>query len=204
MSKLYRLTFEDNNSVMTSNETISGEKLSSAQRVHYDWMYAENGSIHHSLCETCGSKKSFDYVNPDFKLKRGVYDLSITYDGYLIASQRFKDFCVRKDFSGIQFERIRHDVSFYILRINNVLHLNESKMTHRKTNFCSSCNEYSSIVKPGTLHFSENIDEVENSLFESNIHFGSSHEKHPLILATSDIVDEFAIEGFKGYYINEV
>lgn len=45
-------------------------------------------------CSQCGYPTKQE-INPEFKLKRKRFDVFNTYDGYLIESQRFKDFCLK-------------------------------------------------------------------------------------------------------------
>ncbi len=204
MGLLFRIDCNDNNSYMLGEETISREKLSEEQQKHYDWRFAENEKIHSAVCEICGSKKEEYYINSNFKLRRKVYDISSTYDGHIIVSEKFRTFCIRKNYHGIEFIQIKKGVPFYVFVINNILELDEENMKIRKSNFCNLCNEYSSIVGPNPLKFKNNLVELEKTFYISDIKFGSAHEKQSIMFINDEIIKELEIEKIRGYSIHKL
>ncbi len=47
------------------------------------------------ICPFCSYKKSLDWDNPFFELKKPYFDFSYTYDGICIVSQKVRDFIFR-------------------------------------------------------------------------------------------------------------
>src|SRR5262245_49789907 len=45
------------------------------------------------LCPKCGYRLDFQAYNPEFTLRRSEPDLGVTWDGGLVASARFREFC---------------------------------------------------------------------------------------------------------------
>ena len=50
-----------------------------------------------------------NYITENFKVKKTKYDFSYSYDGALIVSQRFKDFCIKNNLKKTSFGYVQHD-----------------------------------------------------------------------------------------------
>ena len=64
-----------------------------------DKLFTDPPDIPH--CRYCGFKTRYDYTNPLFKLSKKTMDISYTYDGACIVSDKWKSFCIESDFSNV-------------------------------------------------------------------------------------------------------
>ncbi len=60
-----------------------------------------DGVVGLEVCPECRYRTNFEFVNPDFELRRRTHDLSRTYDGYCIASLKFMEAITREGLIGI-------------------------------------------------------------------------------------------------------
>lgn len=81
------------------------------------------------VCGSCGLLSGRAWVDPGFELRDRRFDVSYTYDGYLIVSQRFKDVA---DGVGTRFIGLPSISGFYALVVENVLPFDTVR---RKTRF---------------------------------------------------------------------
>ncbi|MDR2384654.1 MAG: hypothetical protein LBD80_03175, partial [Tannerella sp.] len=91
-------------------------------------------------CESCHYAIKQE-VNPDFRLARQrydvsqinlhqvrkQYDVSYTYDGYLIVSKRFKQFCKEKSYQNAVFHSIPQEPDFYFLESSKIIPLDYAR-----------------------------------------------------------------------------
>src|SRR5262249_31730646 len=87
----------------------------------HDWRFGKDGVPHPATCPKCGSKTNPEYINPNFRPKKRRRDINSTYDGCIIVSKRFRQFCRRNRFKGLTFVRLPADKDFFVLRISSVL-----------------------------------------------------------------------------------
>ena len=73
-----------------------------------DKLFTDPPDIPH--CRYCGFKTRYDYTNPLFKLSKKTMDISYTYDGACIVSEKWKSFCIENDFSNVSFVPLKLDL----------------------------------------------------------------------------------------------
>jgi len=87
----WELIVPDNDSCMLGEET---EKVvDPILRKSCDWRFMLKGQPHPATCQRCGRKTNGDYLNPEFRVKKRRHFLSITQDGYVVASKEFQEIC---------------------------------------------------------------------------------------------------------------
>jgi len=119
----YRMSEQDNDSFMLAGETRKA--VTDEERKFFDWRFTFNGGQHPATCIKCGSKTDPNYVNPFFKLSKKRLDLSSTYDGYTIISEKFRDFLVSKKLIGIDFVSLPSQPKYYWLRVNRAIDIDK-------------------------------------------------------------------------------
>lgn len=67
----------------------------------HDWRFGHNGVPHPATCGTCGRKTDSGFVNQAFRVKRRTRDLTATFHGYRLVSTRFREFCRRNPWAGL-------------------------------------------------------------------------------------------------------
>ncbi|MEE2732128.1 MAG: hypothetical protein VYA55_15025 [Pseudomonadota bacterium] len=153
------------------------------------------------VCESCGYRKDFEYVNDDFILKRKTYDLSGTYDGYYIASLKLKELTEKEEFNGVDFIPLKNEPEYFAMFVRNIVKFDTEKRKSRSENLCSSCGNYESFIgaKPAFL-----IERLPSDICRSDVIFGSGNSKHPLLFASQKFVDVVKREKLKGFRFEPV
>src|SRR4051812_34440919 len=72
------------------------------------------------ICSSCESKLDDAYINPEFKLVRRNLDISTTYDGYTIVSEKFRRFCDDHEIAKIVLMPLASCPGFYNLQVKNI------------------------------------------------------------------------------------
>lgn len=180
----YSITASDNDSYMCS----------SCDKVHANMKGL-------SICAKCGYRTDFEYINKDFKVKKRIYDISYTYDGYCIVSIKFKEACLRAEFSGIDFIDLPNDKEFFYLKSNNVVKFDIEKRETRFENYCHACGNYGAIAGANPAFIK---GKLSSDICRTDIMFGSGNEKHHLLLISSKAKDIVTREKIRGIYFEEI
>ncbi|ABK48626.1 conserved hypothetical protein [Shewanella sp. ANA-3] len=149
------------------------------------------------VCPGCHYRTNFEFVNQDFKIKRKTYDLSATYDGYYIASLKFKETLNREGITGINFVAISKEPEYFVMFVSNVVSFDTKKRKSRAEKFCSVCANYESYVG-ATPAFLKELPRFD--LSRTDVAFGSGNAKHPLLIASESFVSLVKREKLKGLY----
>ncbi len=96
------------------------------------------------VCHECGMALDENYVNPDIKVRKTCPDLSHTYDGYRIASQRFLETVQAAGYHGLQFDPLPKSPTFYRMKVLNPLKLTRPPQV-KFEEFCHACSRFVSV-----------------------------------------------------------
>ncbi len=168
---------------------------------------ADNNSFMHETyphcCKTCGYPVKQE-VNPGFRLKQKRYDVSYTYDGYLIVSEKFKNYCTDMNFKNIVFEELPMEPGFYVVTVHKIITLNYTKREVKFIDKCDECGRYAEVIG-ATPSFIDDESELKDSEFyRSDMDFGSYERKSPLIIMNNNLANKITIKRFKGLYLKNV
>jgi hypothetical protein len=154
--------------------------------------------------------KCLDYVknrqlhlNPNFKLTKKTYDISYTYDSYLIVSERFKQFCVENKYHGISFFAIPNYATKFIMLVTNIIKFDTARRETTFIEFNSDCNEYNEVVGATPVCLSDNSI-LSDGFYRTDIEFGRSYAKDPIILVGLDTGAKLKAQKFKGLYLEKI
>ncbi|MCT7944159.1 hypothetical protein [Shewanella septentrionalis] len=152
------------------------------------------------VCPVCHYRTNFDFVNQNFTIKRKIYDLSATYDGYYIASLKFKETIDREGIAGITFVAISREPEYFAMFVSNMVSFDTEKRKSKAEKYCSACGNYESFVgaTPAFLRESPSFD-----LSRTDVAFGSGNAKHPLLIASECFVSLVKREKLKGLYFEQ-
>ena len=148
-------------------------------------------------CTKCGRVLDKNYVNPRFELVRAVYDLSYTYDGYCIASNKLKEFCVRNDYEGLDFAPMPSVPSFFSLQVRRVVEFDSERRETRFENYCESCKRFETVVGAYPVYLKSPVP-LGDGFFRTDLEFGSGDEQHPLLLVGHETYQKLKREKLKG------
>ena len=87
----------------------------------------DSNDIYMPICEKCGYVTNYDYISPNFELNKEIYDISYTYDGRVIVSLRFKEFCLRNNYTDIEFHKLPKNLNHFVFKLNNLVEFDTKK-----------------------------------------------------------------------------
>jgi hypothetical protein len=148
-------------------------------------------------------KNRQSHMNESFELRKKTLDLSYTYDGYLIVSGRFKIFCAENNYQGLRFFQIPNYPTHYLLLVDNVIRFDTKRRETRFLEFNPECNEYHVVVGATPVCLVDNSI-LADGFYRTDIEFGNSYSKSPVILAGLDTGLKLKQEKFKGLSLEKI
>lgn len=147
------------------------------------------------FCLTCGFKTDLYFINSEFMVKRRVYDLSATQDGYYIASLKFKEACNRLGLHGLEFLPLPSDPEFFVVKSTTITFFDVKSRKTRFEGLCSNCNQYRAVAGATPVFL---LAEPESDLSGTNIVFGSGNSRSRVLLASEHAKTSLQVEGLRG------
>lgn len=129
-------------------------------------------------CSTCGFALDHTWINPHFTLSVKRWDVSATYDGYMIVSQRFRDALGDR---GAVYGDLPAEPSFFTLRAEEQVAFDAERRRTRFTHFCDECQRFTQIAGATPVFLKEEA-RLPDELRRTDIVFGSNDGQHPLLL----------------------
>ncbi|WP_145259936.1 hypothetical protein [Calycomorphotria hydatis] len=165
---------------------------------YYDWRFGRDGIPHPATCATCGRKTDPEYINPDFRVKSRKRDLSVTYDGYVLVSKRFRKFCETHDWSKfISFSTLPSDNDYFVFKPVQVLKFDSERRRTRFEDLCPECNHFFNVIG-ATPVFLRNVENpLTEGIFRSDLEFASGHAQSPLIILGTETAKEIRRQAFQ-------
>ena len=81
-----------------------------------NWTFAFEGRPEVRTCSACGGVLAKEKeALPGVKVRRRKFDISFTYDGACIVTEKFKAVCESHRFTGTVFRPLPDDPGFYVL-----------------------------------------------------------------------------------------
>lgn len=173
--------------------------------------------VYPNCCDSCHFATKQE-VNPDFRLARQryddsyinlrpvrkQYDVSYTYDKYLIVSERFKLFCDEKSYQNAVFHSIPQEPDFYFLESSKIIPLDYMRRKVDFHNLCAKCNRYEWVISARPSYVQSGFVLEENTFYRSEYDFGDRNRKSPLIIVSLQMAKEMSAQKFKGIFFDNV
>ncbi|MFG0454329.1 hypothetical protein [Shewanella mangrovisoli] len=133
------------------------------------------------ICSVCGYKTELYFINSLFRVKKREYDLSATYDGYNIASLKFKETCQRLQLGGLEFLALPSDSEFFVIKPTSITSFDSASRKTKFESFCTACGFHKAVAGaiPAIL-----LKEPESDLSGTDVVFGSGNSRGRMIIAT--------------------
>jgi hypothetical protein len=148
----------------------------------HDWRFGVDGVPHPSTCGRCGRKTDTDYISPTFRVRRRNEDLVATCDGYVLASRRLRDYCVRQALPGVAFASLPADDEFFCLRSNRIVQFDAEARRTRFENFCEDCRGFYNVIGATPTFLKRGAASLSAGFYRTDLEFGSGPEQGPLII----------------------
>jgi hypothetical protein len=160
--------------------------------LHYVLWGTDNGSYwvpdlkcEQYCCTTCGSKLSRDIRNEKFYLKKKSYDVSVTFDGFLIGSQKFVSLLSEIDSHGFSTCQIppdpRYPMSYFKIEFTKIIRIDRHQAAPQFGPVCEQCCQHKYIVG-AREYFLEGSPCLARGILRTDLEFGDGFEKSPVII----------------------
>lgn len=147
-------------------------------------------------CDKCGLRIGRP-INEKFYLKNRKFEVSYTYDGYLIVSHRFKLFVEDNFYSGVEFSSFELK-DYYSLSCINILEFDAAKRETRFINYCDKCGRYNEVIGATPIFLKNITQPLNDGFYRTDLEFGSGSNKHPVIIIGVETYKKIKRERFKG------
>jgi hypothetical protein len=129
-------------------------------------------------CAKCGFAVDHTWINPRFTLTVKRWDVSFTYDGYLIVSQRFRDVLGVR---GSVYRDLPAQPSFFAVTAERQVEFDAERRRTRFSLFCDGCQRFTQVAG-ATPVFLKDEARLPDELRRTDVVFGSNDGQHPLLL----------------------
>ncbi len=158
-----------------------------------------------TLCPACGCKTSRDHWNPDFVLKKTRYDLGVTYDGFYIASERFKAVADtlpgRTSFVPLA-PRAHYRTQYYLMELLDEVRIDVARAAPQFGPLCGRCGQHRFIVG-ARASFSQDM-RADTGLVRSDLQFADGKEKGYALLVGAEAGEVLARARLDGVWLEVV
>ena len=152
------------------------------------------------ICEKCGYVTDFEYINQLFNLKLEKFDFSATYDGRIVVSEKFKFWCDRNKYGGLEFRELPNNKGYYHFLVRNVLAFDTEKVQLNYESYCDICGNYKSVTPAIPVVIKKLKEPLEDGIYCTDIHFASGNEKSPLIIVGLETYKKMNKGNFRGIH----
>lgn len=152
------------------------------------------------VCGTCGLVSDRAWIDPGFQLRDKRFDVSATYDGYLIVSERFREIA---DGPGARFIALPSATGFYSLIVDNAVPFDAARRKTRFEQLCAECGRYF-VVAGATPAFLKVDSLAADQLYRTDVEFGTGNEQHPLIAVGTAMGDRLRAARLAGLDLSPV
>ncbi len=178
-----------------------------AKIIAYDVIGEDNGANYYIdaprdvFCTDCGSVVDRGYTPRTLHLDKCVYDLSSTYDGHDITSQKFKDFCQRWKIPDLNFVKVNEAPSLYELRPRLILAVDVERSGVEFEDRCQTCGQYESVTGPPAPYLKDLREPIETGVFRTDIEFGGLKKGPSLIVGikTKELMENEKLRGLVSF-----
>ena len=152
-------------------------------------------------CDTCNmilNKRSLIASHlPSYRIKRKRYHLSGSYDGFNVASQRFKDLYETLNWQGLVFYPIPKSKDFYLIECTEVVIINKTERPVLFEDKCNECNQYMGVYGsiPAYIDSTEVQKMKPDTFYRSDLEFGHDFEQGYSLFASEEITTVLKAEG---------
>jgi hypothetical protein len=197
---------EDNRSFILGEESlpIADPKV----RGYAGWLIAKNGRHHPQVCSACGTVlRRFPITR--FKLRSRSFDLSLTYDGYYVVSSTLARF-LEKHYGVSSFHPVPGTRGFMVLDLSQLdtLSVDRQQSGTRESETCPSCTHpYYRLLgriagRPPVARAVVFLDRpTSGRLYRSDMQFGSTHGRSPLLVIHPRDAQKLEAERFRGLMV---
>lgn len=177
--RYYVLGGYDDDSYMLTGVTF---RPAEAERYAFaDWRFGSPGAPHPATCGTCGGRIEPEFLDRTFRVKKRRRDVTVTYDGYLLVSSRFREFCFSLGWSAPLFRALPADSAYWWLSpIVSV------SCVGRRLRECPSCGNFADVVGPELGIPEIGMEYWKHGAVSSDLQYGSVPLQGRIVIVRED------------------
>jgi len=154
-------------------------------------------------CANYSNIYDLNCINPSYQFRKKQYNISSTYEGFKIVSEKFKRFCEKEKYEGLEFVKLPKSDGFYWFKIHNIIEYDTDARKTQFINFNKECNGYEEII--GATPVCLKVKTVLNdSFYRTDICFGSFADKSPLEIVGEMTMKKLRAAGFNDIFFEEI
>jgi hypothetical protein len=171
-----------------------------------DSYYFEDSDV--PACVACGLVSDAAWINPRFRLERREFDLSSTYDGATIASERFVE-CA-SEHSGVRFQALPDVDGFYLMIVEPIVRVDRTDVRVME-DLCETCARFKAIAGPPRRLLPG--ERIPAGFSRSDVEFGSAHVSYqryrkiaqkPILIVDPALGQQLESQRFRGMSIKSI
>ena len=149
-----------------------------------------------SRCPVCRTVLDHRALNPDFRLKLDIHDVSYTYDGACVVSESAMR--ALSPFAGVEATRLPFDRDFYLLNVANAVEFDSERRKTRFQDFCDGCNRFRSVAGATPAFLRRTSEPLAEGIYRTDVEFGTDDERAPLLIVSTGLRDVLTRQAPKG------
>ena len=193
----FRLSLQRNDSFAFREHPRSTEY----QCIHQELVPDMSGTVRSGArrCDTCGELiAKWEEPLTGLVVKCRRHDISVTYDGIVVATVRFKSIYERQKLLGLKFRQLPDDPSFFAVYATRAVQFDAERRKTRFIDRCAECGHFESVVGATPLYLSSNSQIGDKEFVRTNLEFGSDDEKSPVLLCGGMAANTLSRETLNG------
>ncbi len=161
-------------------------------------------------CPVCGLVDDPRWMNPRLRMRRRRFDVSSTYDGRNIVSERFR--ALTASAPGIRFIALPNDPDFFVPVVDAVVEMNIEARPPKLSDQCEACGRWTQIARGGPPMVLMPESSLPEGFSRSDQIYGSAtgHTppqpvlQGPFMLVSEELGARLQAEELKGLYLEPV
>ncbi len=156
-----------------------------------------------NACAKYSNIYDLNIVNPNFKVPKRAKNISTTYEGYTIVSEKFKTFCEVEKYEGLEFVTLPSSPEYYWFKVHNILEYDTDARLTRFLNYNEECNGYEEIIGITPVCLKTKFL-LEDKFYRTNICAGSFVNKSPMYMVGEKTKEKLKEAGFKEIFFEKI
>lgn len=142
-------------------------------------------------------------INQDFSVNMRNRDIGVTYDGYTIISEKFKNFCIEGKYRNLRVEPLKCK-SLYYFEPLDIFGLDYERYGTKFIDKRDCCGSYDEIIRPPIMKSKDFFIQDDDFIMRSEYMFGSYDKKNVVIIVSDKTSKKMKEYGLKGLYFDNI
>ncbi len=154
-------------------------------------------------CAKYSNVYDLNIIDPNFKVPKRAKNISATYDGYTIVSEKFKAFCETGGYTGVEFLSLPGAPGFYWFRVHNILVCDVEARGTEFLNYSEKCKGYEEIIGITPICLKD-PKVLEDRFYRTDLFAGSFERKSPTYMVGKETKKKLVAAGFREIYFQKI